>query len=79
MKRPSSLAAAARVPPCLRPTAWGASTSRPSKTFCKRLIDRGTAALVPCGTTGEAPLLTAEEHHRGRGDDRRGGSRTRHR
>ncbi len=23
--------------------------------FCKRLIDRGIAALVPCGTTGEAP------------------------
>ena len=33
------------------------------EAFCKRLIDRGIAALVPCGTTGEAPLLTAEEHH----------------
>jgi 4-hydroxy-tetrahydrodipicolinate synthase len=32
--------------------------------LCHRLIDRGTSALVPCGTTGEAPLLTAEEHHR---------------
>ena len=29
------------------------------EALCKRLIDRGTAALVPCGTTGEAPLLTA--------------------
>ncbi len=30
--------------------------------LCGRLIDRGIAALVPCGTTGEAPLLTAREH-----------------
>jgi 4-hydroxy-tetrahydrodipicolinate synthase len=30
--------------------------------FCNRLIDRGIAALVPCGTTGEASLLTPEEH-----------------
>ena len=34
------------------------------EAFCNRLIDRGIAALVPCGTTGEAPLLTADEHHR---------------
>jgi 4-hydroxy-tetrahydrodipicolinate synthase len=34
------------------------------EAFCNRLIDRGIAALVPCGTTGEAPLLTAAEHHR---------------
>ena len=27
-----------------------------------RLIDRGTTALVPCGTTGEAALLTLDEH-----------------
>ncbi|TBR27084.1 MAG: 4-hydroxy-tetrahydrodipicolinate synthase, partial [Reyranella sp.] len=31
--------------------------------LCNRLIDRGTSALVPCGTTGEAPLLTLEEQH----------------
>src|SRR5258708_37513685 len=34
------------------------------EAFCNRLIDRGISALVPCGTTGEAPLLTADEHHR---------------
>jgi 4-hydroxy-tetrahydrodipicolinate synthase len=34
------------------------------EAFCHRLIDRGISALVPCGTTGEAPLLTADEHHR---------------
>ncbi len=32
--------------------------------LCARQIDRGSAALVPCGTTGEAPLLTADEHRR---------------
>ena len=32
--------------------------------LCHRQIDHGTAALVPCGPTGEAPLLTAGEHHR---------------
>ncbi len=34
------------------------------EALCTRLIDRGTAALVPCGTTGEAPLLTQDEHYR---------------
>lgn len=29
--------------------------------LCNRLVERGTSALVPCGTTGEAPLLTREE------------------
>ena len=32
--------------------------------LCHRQIARGTAALVPCGPTGEAPLLTPGEHHR---------------
>jgi 4-hydroxy-tetrahydrodipicolinate synthase len=32
--------------------------------LCHRLIDRGITALVPCGTTGEASLLTSSEHHR---------------
>lgn len=30
--------------------------------LCQRLIGRGVGALVPCGTTGEGSLLTAEEH-----------------
>jgi 4-hydroxy-tetrahydrodipicolinate synthase len=33
------------------------------EAHCRRLIERGVAALAPCGTTGEAPLLTADEHH----------------
>jgi 4-hydroxy-tetrahydrodipicolinate synthase len=32
--------------------------------LCGRQVDRGTTALVPCGTTGEAPLLAPEEHKR---------------
>lgn len=32
--------------------------------LCRRQIDRGTAALVPCGTTGEAPALTHGEQRR---------------
>jgi 4-hydroxy-tetrahydrodipicolinate synthase len=34
------------------------------EALCHRLIDRGVSTLVPCGTTGEAPLLTPDEHHR---------------
>ncbi len=34
------------------------------EAFCERLIDRGITALVPCGTTGEAALLTPDEHER---------------
>ena len=34
------------------------------EALCHRQIDAGTAALVPCGTTGEAPLLTPAEHRR---------------
>jgi 4-hydroxy-tetrahydrodipicolinate synthase len=33
------------------------------EAHCQRLIARGVSALVPCGTTGESPLLTAAEHH----------------
>ncbi|MGE0421698.1 MAG: 4-hydroxy-tetrahydrodipicolinate synthase [Reyranellaceae bacterium] len=34
------------------------------EALCHRLIERGVSGLVPCGTTGEAPLLSAEEHQR---------------
>ena len=34
------------------------------EALCHRQIEHGTTALVPCGTTGEAPLLSPEEHHR---------------
>ena len=32
--------------------------------LCERQIDRGTAALLPCGTTGEAPSLRGDEQSR---------------
>ena len=35
------------------------------KAFCKLVdwqIENGTAALIPCGTTGESPTLSHEEH-----------------
>jgi 4-hydroxy-tetrahydrodipicolinate synthase len=32
--------------------------------LCHRLIERGTSMLVPCGTTGEASLLTLDEQRR---------------
>src|SRR3981189_725453 len=32
--------------------------------LCRRQIECGTVALVPCGTTGEQPLLTPGEHQR---------------
>ena len=34
------------------------------EALCHRQIDAGTAALVPCGTTGEAPLISLDEHRR---------------
>ena len=34
------------------------------QAICEGQIAAGTSALVPCGTTGESPTLTHEEHHR---------------
>jgi 4-hydroxy-tetrahydrodipicolinate synthase len=34
------------------------------EALCHRQVDAGTAALVTCGTTGEAPLLSATEQQR---------------
>ena len=46
------------------PFRFGTVDFRALEELCHRQVDRGTAALVPCGTTGEAPLLTPDEHHR---------------
>src|SRR5258708_1607107 len=32
--------------------------------LCARQIENGTNALVPCGTTGESPTLSHDEHNR---------------
>ena len=34
------------------------------QAICEGQIAAGTSALVPCGTTGESPTLTHDEHHR---------------
>lgn len=62
----NDLIAAARGSSAALPTPYslGRVDYAALEALCNRLIDRGTAALVPCGTTGEAPLLTADEHHR---------------
>jgi 4-hydroxy-tetrahydrodipicolinate synthase len=46
------------------PFLYGSVDFLALEKLCKRQIDRGTAALVPCGTTGEAPLLTPGEQQR---------------
>lgn len=44
------------------PYRFGKVDTEALEGLCDRLIVDGTSALVPCGTTGEAPLLTPEEH-----------------
>ena len=34
------------------------------RDFVDWQIEEGAAGLVPCGTTGESPTLSHEEHHR---------------
>lgn len=46
------------------PYRFGSVDFAALEALCVRLIDRGVAGLVPCGTTGEAALLTASEQHR---------------
>src|SRR6516225_10577377 len=42
----------------------GAICERTLRALVKRQIDAGIDFLVPCGTTGESPTLTDEEHMR---------------
>ena len=42
----------------------GAFAEGAYREFVEWQITEGSSALVPCGTTGEAPLLTPDEHHR---------------
>jgi 4-hydroxy-tetrahydrodipicolinate synthase len=42
----------------------GALDERALHTLIKRQVDAGVDFLVPCGTTGESPTLTHEEHLR---------------
>jgi 4-hydroxy-tetrahydrodipicolinate synthase len=45
-------------------TATGAVDEAAVRRLARRQIDRGTHFLVPCGTTGEVPTLTAAERRR---------------
>ena len=43
------------------PFAQGAVDRETYAALCQRQLDAGVAGLVPCGTTGETPTLTADE------------------
>ncbi len=45
-------------------TAGGALDEAAVRTLARRQIDLGTHFLVPCGTTGEVPTLSADERRR---------------
>jgi 4-hydroxy-tetrahydrodipicolinate synthase len=48
----------------ITPFQEGKLDERAFQAICEGQIAAGTSALVPCGTTGESPTLTHEEHHR---------------
>ena len=45
-------------------TAQGAVDEKAFQEFVEWQIEQGVHGLVPCGTTGESPTLTHEEHNR---------------
>ncbi len=47
----------------ITPFANGKVDAKRFQDFVKWQIDQGTHGLVPCGTTGESPTLSHEEHH----------------
>lgn len=52
------------IPALVTPFRGGALDEDAFRRLIAWQIDQGTAALVPCGTTGEAPTLTNDEQHR---------------
>jgi 4-hydroxy-tetrahydrodipicolinate synthase len=48
----------------LTPFKGGKVDEKAYQSFVDWQIKEGTHGLVPCGTTGESPTLTHEEHHR---------------
>jgi 4-hydroxy-tetrahydrodipicolinate synthase len=42
----------------------GALDEKAYEAFCDWQISEGTSGLVPCGTTGESPVLSEDEHQR---------------
>jgi len=52
------------IPALVTPFAAGRVNEAAFRELVEWQIDEGSNALVPCGTTGEAATLTAEEHSR---------------
>src|ERR1041384_7899677 len=48
----------------ITPFRNGAVDERAFQDLVAWQIEQGTDVLVPCGTTGESPTLSHEEHHR---------------
>ena len=52
------------IPALVTPFHEGAVDEERLAALVERQVVGGSSALVPCGTTGEAPTLTMEEHYR---------------
>ena len=52
------------IPALVTPFRDGAFDAPAFKRLVEWQIDAGTSALVPCGTTGESPTLSFDEHYR---------------
>lgn len=52
------------IPALITPFRDGKVDERKLQEFVDWQIKQGTHGLVPCGTTGESPTLSHEEHHR---------------
>lgn len=50
------------IPALVTPFRDGAFDEQAFRRLVRLQIDNGSAALVPCGTTGESPTLSHEEH-----------------
>jgi 4-hydroxy-tetrahydrodipicolinate synthase len=52
------------IPALVTPFCDGAFSESHFRDLVDWQIDQGSSALVPCGTTGEAPTLSFDEHYR---------------
>ncbi|MCX7865038.1 MAG: dihydrodipicolinate synthase family protein, partial [Novosphingobium sp.] len=52
------------IPALVTPFRGGAFDEVAFRRLVDLMIEQGSAALVPCGTTGESPTLSHEEHMR---------------
>ena len=52
------------IPALVSPFCDGAFDEAAFRKLVDWQIENGSSALVPCGTTGEAPTLSNKEHHR---------------